>query len=1024
MRSPVGAPERGPVRLGHLGLAAACCLLPIASAALGERVERFREADPFDAGRPVCRRFEDVDGLPQNTVHAILVDREGLLWAGTQDGAASFDGHSWERVDLPNGLRSNFVRSMLETADGALWVGSQAGGLARRRDGKWTVFEPGDSGLPDDRVNALVERQRPDGGYELWIGTHEGGVVRYDGENWTVFAVAAGLPSAQIWDLLVTQEAGGERLWIGTGAGLTSLRLSDGAVETPPGAPRDSVSSVLSLADSDGSSSLWVGTYGAGLWRLRAGEWSRVGPAEGLPNLFLTDLAPSPSGGPGAFWIATDGGGLAQHQGGRIRALDLGADLSSRAAYKVLETTTEQGAQAVWIGTRNNGLLRLVDGFWRTFQPFPETPNVPVNAILYRVEDGGARSLWIGTDGFGLAIRRDGGWRRLSSMSGAIGNDTVMAITETKSVGRGSRVWVGTRHGGLSVLQGDRWRRFTVAGGELPNDMVQALAEEVGEPGKGKLWVGTRDGLASFDGTTWNRGEARDGFPQGSVLSLLSSTSPSGARELWIGTTDGLSVRDGAGWRRWDARSGLTNAAVQALHLRTMESGRRELWIGTDGGGALWLDPDDPSSGPQASDQAGYPMLPNGTVYAILEDDSRRLYVLTNSGVSRLTPGSGTGLPGHLDHFTTEHGLPLNQGNRGAFQKDPEGRLWFGTVGGAAAFDPQLELVDRRPKRMRLAASALDCDDCELCDGGLLDHDQNRILFRYSLLSFFGERLTRFRSQLEGHEPTATGWGAAAEREVGGLPGGRYLFRVWGRDVAGNIAGPAELSFTIRPAPWQTHSARALAALVLGGLGFGFFRARSRAHAQRERALEELVDAKTRRLQRANAQLVELSFVDALTSVPNRRRFDEQFAEEWKRSLRSGASIGLVLIDIDNFKGYNDAYGHLQGDDCLRQVASAMADGLARAGDVIARYGGEEFAVILPATVSAGALLVAEALRRRVVALGLSNSGARGQRLVTVSCGVAAMVPTLDSDPADLFRRADEALYRAKRAGGNESAIA
>ena len=125
------------------------------------------------------------------------------------------------------------------------------------------------------------------------------------------------------------------------------------------------------------------------------------------------------------------------------------------------------------------------------------------------------------------------------------------------------------------------------------------------------------------------------------------------------------------------------------------------------------------------------------------------------------------------------------------------------------------------------------------------------------------------------------------------------------------------------------------------------------------------------------------------------------------------------MIDIDSFKGYNDTYGHQAGDACLKSVALCLADGLLRTGDAIARYGGEEFAVILPATEVAGALLVAEHLRRRVERLAVPTVASKASRVVTVSCGISSTLPAVDQDPSELFRRADEALYRAKRAGGN-----
>ncbi len=968
------------------------------------------------AGRPYCRLFVDVDGLPQNTVHALLIDREGSLWVGTQDGAAAYDGRSWKRLDLPQPDQSNFVRSLLESHDGSLWIGRQAGGLAHYRDGAWVDVDFGSTGLAGERVNALLETRGSDGESTLWVGTAESGLLRYDGVNWTGFGSAAGLPSGQVWSLLETDGPEGRLLWIGTTAGPATLRLSDGRIEVPPDSPTESVSSLLETVSPQGSRTVWVGTYGGGLWRWDGISWESLGSADGLPSPFVTDLALSPSSGADALWIATDGGGVAKYAGGKIQPIELGALLASRAVYKILETRAEQGAQAVWLGTRNNGLIRMTEGLWRAFQPFPETPNVPVTAILHRTEADGSKSLWLGTDGYGVAVWQAGNWRRVASESAVIGNNTVLALAESRRVTGRRLVWVGARNGGLSSFDGERWRRFDQADGSLPSDLVQAVLETEDARAQGTLWVGTRNGLAAWDGSKWRHGATAPDFPAMSILSLLGTRDPKGAPELWVGSTNGLYRFANGVWRNWNERSGLHNRSVQSLYERVGKSGQRTLWIGTDGGGIALLAMDDPAAAPRPLSDFGSPALPNGTIYSILEDGEDRVYVSTNSGVSRLTP-TADGF--RQEEFTSEHGLPLNQGNRGAGLVDEKGRLWVGTIGGAAAFDPAAEFHDHRPKRLRLRGRPSGCDDCVLFDRGVLSHDQNRVHFQYALLSFFGEPLTRYRTQLVGYEETPTPWSAVSSREVAALAAGDYVFRVWGRDASGNRSGPEEIAFSVRPAPWQTKWAQLLLLCLIAFAVVSILRARSRAHLRRERELEDLVDARTRQLKRANELLVDLSYVDALTSVPNRRRFDELFAEEWRRCLRAGSPLSLVMLDIDSFKGFNDTYGHLVGDGCLKAVALSLADGLVRSGDAIARYGGEEFAVILPATEIAGALLVAEHLRRRVENLAIANAASKSSRVVTVSAGVATAIPSVELDPAELFRRSDEALYRAKRAGGN-----
>jgi diguanylate cyclase (GGDEF)-like protein len=175
----------------------------------------------------------------------------------------------------------------------------------------------------------------------------------------------------------------------------------------------------------------------------------------------------------------------------------------------------------------------------------------------------------------------------------------------------------------------------------------------------------------------------------------------------------------------------------------------------------------------------------------------------------------------------------------------------------------------------------------------------------------------------------------------------------------------------------------------------------------------------------ANKKLAAIAGTDGLTGVPNRRTFDESFEMEVCSAQRTAASdpstiadLALLMIDIDWFKGYNDRYGHQAGDKCLRHVAQILAFGCSRPRDVLARYGGEEFVAILPHTDLNGATAVAEGLRGAVEALGLEHA-ASAFGVVTVSVGVAICSGDKTATPADLFRRADEALYIAKHAGRN-----
>jgi diguanylate cyclase (GGDEF)-like protein len=183
-------------------------------------------------------------------------------------------------------------------------------------------------------------------------------------------------------------------------------------------------------------------------------------------------------------------------------------------------------------------------------------------------------------------------------------------------------------------------------------------------------------------------------------------------------------------------------------------------------------------------------------------------------------------------------------------------------------------------------------------------------------------------------------------------------------------------------------------------------------------SLERKVAERTEALEEANRQLATLSVTDALTGVANRRRFDEVLKAEWQRALRSAQPLGAAMVDIDQFKRYNDHYGHAAGDACLRDVARSLQQGLRQDIDLLARYGGEEFAIIVPGADRAAVHQVAERAREAVAAAQRPHAEA-DHRIVTVSIGVAAMMPSPERSPQDLFAAADAALYDAKRNGRN-----
>jgi len=208
--------------------------------------------------------------------------------------------------------------------------------------------------------------------------------------------------------------------------------------------------------------------------------------------------------------------------------------------------------------------------------------------------------------------------------------------------------------------------------------------------------------------------------------------------------------------------------------------------------------------------------------------------------------------------------------------------------------------------------------------------------------------------------------------------------------------------------------------------------ARIRAHAksyiaQKERdeafrnlhSMQQQLEQMNNELARSNRELQRLSSMDGLTSLANRRQFDEKMNTEWQRAIRSGLPLSLIFADIDFFKRYNDHYGHQAGDDCLQRVAAALQETIHRPADLVSRYGGEEFVMILPETTDEGALAVAEKVLAAVAALNIPHANSEAADHVSLSIGVATLCPKEGAQPQELIETADKMLYRAKERGRN-----
>ena len=975
--------------------------------------------EPAPPGRLPWVVFDERSGLPQHTIVDMLTDQRGFVWAATQDGAARYDGRSWVAVSLPRRMGSNYPRTMRTARDGGLWIGSFDGGLAHLRDGQWTLTGTAE-GLPSNRIRGLLETTDASGETVLWIATDRG-VARRARGRMDVFGEGSGLPSLDTEGLCETTLVSGERaLVVGTVNGMARF-TGDRFVPVP--VPRQilghRIGDIVESTGLGGRPALWITSYGAGMAILEGGAWTVVDTSSGLPsNVEVLTKSTAEDGSP-ALWIGTEGG-LLRFEHGRFTLYDERSGLPIRIIWKVLETTSPSGLKTVWLGTWGGGVVRLSPNAWRGFDATTGMPSGSVTSVLVTADDVGKETVWAGTSDGELA-RFEGDRFQAVPLPEPLRHAIIFALHETKDPDGRRSLWVGSFGGGVGRLKNGRWSLLDAR--RLPNKRVYDISETRAEDGSSVLWFGTENGLARVEHgqPTFFRPGAE--LPSEIVSEILETTRADGTRTVWAATSRGVARLEGGRWSVLGKASGLASDNISSLAVATDAGGTRWLWAGTLAG-ASRLRLDEPAARWESLTTSTSPALPTDMVQGVTQDHDRRIYLFTSRGVVRLTPRAATADDAAAfaaELFTVEDGLPSSDCQQLARFVDHQGRVWAGTARGLGMFDPRAERPDHSPKPLVIDSAALTDGSRTLKGGESLAHWERNLSFTAVLLAYGGESRIRYRHQLVGFDPLPSDWAASGSKEYTNLGAGDYVFRVWGKDARGNLSGPMELPFQVRPAPWMTGWAFAAYALSVALAVHKGVQWRVRALARRTQELEGMVAERTRDLVAARDELEQLASVDALTGVANRRIFDGTLVREWKRAQRGGHWLSVVLLDVDYFKRFNDRYGHGAGDACLRAVAQAVAAQCRRPTDLAARYGGEEFALVLPETDPEGVRRMLAAVLGAVDGLAVAHADSACAPHVTVSLGAVSLKPAADGDASSVLARADRLLYLAKEGGRHQA---
>ncbi len=941
------------------------------------------------------RTFTSADGLPQNSVLALIQDRDGFIVAGTNQGLARYDGRHWRTIELPTNEARYAVGALGVAGDGALWIGTDAQGAWRLVDDKAERVPLG----PTTGVNAFL----PTRDDRMWVATYEA-LYRCGRERCESIDALAKLGARSLFKERVGAE---DRLWIGTnGGGVVQLRdldaaqptLSEQRITRDDGLPNN-----IALSFARFAGDLWIGT-GRGLARFDGARLQVYGAGNGFPvgMVFGLQETTDDQGRPILLATLRPGGLVEIGESGEWRMIDGRRGLPSNATHSLL---LERYRRHLWIGTMTAGIARMEPERWALFDERNGLPDRIVEGVGWTTADGPA--LWVGTAS-GAVQWRGGRFTPLVADP-----RSARLVYDVLDAPDGSR-WIahagGLQHWRGTTLVSD----YTVDNSALPAVAIDRLIMRRSGDDGFEIYAASSHGLSRWrasDGlkrVTELGAESLASGVQGFAIQVESAASDRDI--LWVVSAGNLFRLDSQGWARVHPACADHGDVIGIAIDPTNNDG---LWLLSRG----QLFQVDISTDNRCREWTAAAKLGSLNHVKLHAD---HVLVFGSHGMLRLKRDGSADQQGEM--FGSESGLLSPEIVASAI--DTRGRIFAATAAGLAALAPDTSAPSTQSAAesapLRLLGANFGEDARPLISGTLLSPDDSSVDFSFVLLAFDREYAIRYRTRLIGLENQPQPWSTSAEVSYPRLPAGRYELVIEARDADGIGATPIRFPFSVDAPLWQRPWVLLTAPLLLLMIGIGLGRWRLRAARLRADELEAEVAARTLELANANRQLEETAITDPLTGLKNRRYFAGAVTHtEQARRFSRDHSLIVALLDIDHFKRINDSLGHDAGDTVLIEVARRLQK-LARVDDVVVRWGGEEFLLLLRDVGDDDA--IDAALRRLLDGLVREPIAIADQRLnVGASIGAARFPP----DPANpaahsleqVITFADAALYRAKREG-------
>jgi signal transduction histidine kinase/ligand-binding sensor domain-containing protein len=753
------------------------------------------------------------DGLPQNTVTAIIQTRDCYLWIGTYSGLARFDGLRFTVFDNNKtpGLASSRVTSLFEADDGTLWIGHEGGEVSSYRQGQFQAAK-----MTANWSGGKIQELATDAAGDVWLLNGDGLLARL--RDGLVLTPESG-DAARVVQL--TRSRSG-KIWVGRNGRISELRGGR----------------LIPLPFTEAWTNRYVTGIGVsrddGLWVI-AGEQARkwkdpVWGEElgGVPWPYKPFLKVIETQS-GALAVSSSDIGLALIRGGNEPPLVFNRTNGFPSDWVTALCEDREGN--LWVGTGGAGLAVLRRGVLQTVT----APDEWLGRAVLSVYPGHDGSLWIGTEGAGLYQLREDHWKRFGEEAG-INAPYVWSVIEDAR----DRLWIGTWNGGLLARQGDR---FAIAPGmETMTEPVTALLRAH----EGGLWLGTGAGLMRHDAGKCQWPGQGENSTRGDVRTIAEARDGT----VWFGTSGRGLGRLKDGQVQWFHKAnGLASEYIGSLYFEDDDT----LWIGTLGGGLNRFKHDRFTS---IGVEQG---LPNGFISHIEDDGLGFFWMSSHNGLIRVAKSAlNAGADGATQdvHFRTyglSDGLPTlkcSSGLQAAGCKTADGRLWFSTSRGLVAVTPGNVRTNLLPPPVVVEQMLLDEKPVPFTNNAALPlripPGRHRIDFQYSGLSFIASERIQFKHRLENWENDWVNSGVKRAVNYSYLPPGDYAFEVSARNNDGVWSEhQARIGFTILPFFWQTLWFRGAAGMVLvaGAAGIVWFYTRRRMRRkleqlERQRAIE------------------------------------------------------------------------------------------------------------------------------------------------------------------------------------------